>query len=204
MIYTVTKGASASSASASASSAADDGSASSKSGKSTIIGLSVAGGIALVGIGVFVWWKFGRKRGGDEFDDSECLFLWVVWFLINLSFSLSLALDLLPTATPRTPQNTRFPYFYLTMVHSFGKTKPSNGPNSTPTATTSPNSHPTVPQALKPIRKSTLPVQIPAPVLSLPPQRLLPPISILPLQIHMPFLLFLILILINLIVMIRM
>lgn len=115
VIYTVTKGASASSASASASSAADDGSASSKSGKSTIIGLSVAGGIALVGIGVFVWWKFGRKRGGDEFDDSECLFLWVVWFLINLSVSLSFSIHIVANCyTPHptiitTSQNTRFP-----------------------------------------------------------------------------------------------
>ena len=71
VVTLTTKGAAAASASPSQSQVADDGSPSSKSGKSTIIGLSVAGGAALIAVAAFLFWKFGRKRRGDEFDDSE-------------------------------------------------------------------------------------------------------------------------------------
>ena len=47
----------------------DDG-GSKKVGTSTIVGLSVAGGIALIGIVGFIVWKFTRKRFADDFDDS--------------------------------------------------------------------------------------------------------------------------------------
>lgn len=73
ILYTITKGVDSASPSPSHSAAADDGSASSKSGKSTIVGLSVAGGIALIGLGVFLYWKFGRKRGHEDFDDNEAI-----------------------------------------------------------------------------------------------------------------------------------
>jgi len=42
-------------------------------GTSTIVGLSVAGGVALIGIIAFVIWKLTRKRFSDDFDDSEAI-----------------------------------------------------------------------------------------------------------------------------------
>ncbi|CAL1716904.1 unnamed protein product [Somion occarium] len=42
-------------------------------GTSTIVGLSVAGGIALICIAAFVIWKFTRKRFADDFDDNEAI-----------------------------------------------------------------------------------------------------------------------------------
>ena len=44
-------------------------------GTSTIVGLSVAGGIALIVVVGFVVWKFTRKRANDDFDDSELFHL---------------------------------------------------------------------------------------------------------------------------------
>lgn len=40
-------------------------------GTGSIIGLSVAGGIALLGIAAFFIWKFTRKRGSATYDDGE-------------------------------------------------------------------------------------------------------------------------------------
>ncbi|KZT29834.1 hypothetical protein NEOLEDRAFT_1174837 [Neolentinus lepideus HHB14362 ss-1] len=40
---------------------------------STIIGLSVAGGVALIGLVLFLVWKFSRKRVSSEFDDGEAI-----------------------------------------------------------------------------------------------------------------------------------
>ncbi|KDQ57084.1 hypothetical protein JAAARDRAFT_194264 [Jaapia argillacea MUCL 33604] len=40
---------------------------------STIVGMSVAGGVAVLGIVAFFVWKFTRKRFDDEFDDSEAI-----------------------------------------------------------------------------------------------------------------------------------
>jgi hypothetical protein len=37
------------------------------------VGLSVAGGVALIGVVAFFVWKFTRKRFSD-FDDSQSLF----------------------------------------------------------------------------------------------------------------------------------
>lgn len=56
------------SASASASSSASDSSGG--LGTGSIIGMSVAGGVAVIGIIAFFVWKFTRKRFSD-FDDSE-------------------------------------------------------------------------------------------------------------------------------------
>ncbi|KAH8100835.1 hypothetical protein BXZ70DRAFT_863250, partial [Cristinia sonorae] len=39
----------------------------------TIIGLSVAGGVAVICIIAFIVWKFTRKRFSDDFDDSEAI-----------------------------------------------------------------------------------------------------------------------------------
>ncbi|KAI0685967.1 hypothetical protein BC835DRAFT_485395 [Cytidiella melzeri] len=62
---------SSSSASPSVNSDQDTSSGSSKGvGTSTIVGLSVAGGIALFGIIGFIIWKLTRKRFSDDFDDS--------------------------------------------------------------------------------------------------------------------------------------
>lgn len=62
------------SASASASSAASDsGGSGGGLGTGSIVGLSVAGGIAVIGIIAFFVWKFTRKRFAD-FDDSKYLF----------------------------------------------------------------------------------------------------------------------------------
>ncbi|GJE96252.1 hypothetical protein PsYK624_124460 [Phanerochaete sordida] len=66
----------ASSPASSPTSGADQGSDDDSSkgvGTSTIIGLSVAGGIALIGIIAFVIWKFTRKRNADDFDDGEAI-----------------------------------------------------------------------------------------------------------------------------------
>lgn len=51
----------------------DDDNSSKGVSTSTIIGLSVAGGVALIGIVAFVIWKFTRKRLRDDFDDSEAI-----------------------------------------------------------------------------------------------------------------------------------
>ena len=61
-----------SSAPASSSSAADnsDNDSSSGVGTGSIVGLSVAGGIALIGVVAFFIWKFTRKRFGDFDDDG--------------------------------------------------------------------------------------------------------------------------------------
>ncbi|KAG7451375.1 uncharacterized protein BT62DRAFT_1071949 [Guyanagaster necrorhizus] len=66
--------ASSSSASSSSSGSSSSTSSSSSSGVSTgtIIGLSVAGGVALLGIIGFIAWKLTRKRFSD-FDDSEAI-----------------------------------------------------------------------------------------------------------------------------------
>ena len=73
VLVTVTRSDQSSSASASNTATVDqdnsDGSSKGVS-TSTIIGLSVAGGIALLGIVGFFVWKFTRKRAGDDFDDS--------------------------------------------------------------------------------------------------------------------------------------
>lgn len=42
-------------------------------GTGSIIGLSVSGGVALIGIIAFIVWKFTRKRFSDRFDDSEAI-----------------------------------------------------------------------------------------------------------------------------------
>ncbi|EMD34002.1 hypothetical protein CERSUDRAFT_117521 [Gelatoporia subvermispora B] len=72
--YTVTTPVDTPSASASQSAAADQSGNSSKGvSTSTIVGLSVAGGVALIGIVAFVVWKFSKKRFSDDFDDSEAI-----------------------------------------------------------------------------------------------------------------------------------
>ncbi|THH15786.1 hypothetical protein EW146_g4744 [Bondarzewia mesenterica] len=65
----------ASSTSASASPSSSAGASKEDSGvsSSTIIGLSVAGGVAVIGIVAFFVWKFTRKRFGDGLDDSEAI-----------------------------------------------------------------------------------------------------------------------------------
>ncbi|KAI0768013.1 hypothetical protein BD413DRAFT_136493 [Trametes elegans] len=71
---TATVSQTSSSTSSSQSSAADQSGDDKKDdgiSKSTIIGLSVSGGIALIGIITFVVWKFTRKRFGDDDFDSE-------------------------------------------------------------------------------------------------------------------------------------
>ncbi|TFK46089.1 hypothetical protein OE88DRAFT_1668249 [Heliocybe sulcata] len=62
---------SSTSSSAADSTGDDDDSGSNKT--STIIGLSVAGGVALIGLIAFFVWKFTRKRAVDEFDDGEAI-----------------------------------------------------------------------------------------------------------------------------------
>ncbi|KAJ8456609.1 hypothetical protein ONZ45_g18653 [Pleurotus djamor] len=42
-------------------------------GTGSIIGLSVAGGVAVIGIIAFIIWKVTRKRGFSDFDDSEAI-----------------------------------------------------------------------------------------------------------------------------------
>ncbi|KAH9831543.1 uncharacterized protein C8Q71DRAFT_290823 [Rhodofomes roseus] len=63
------------SALASASSAATDSGGGSSSGISTggIVGLSVAGGVALLAVVAFAVFKFSRKRYLDEYDDAEAI-----------------------------------------------------------------------------------------------------------------------------------
>ncbi|KAH9856632.1 hypothetical protein C2E23DRAFT_808373 [Lenzites betulinus] len=65
------------SASPSSSSGADQGGSKTTDdsgiSKSTIIGLSVAGGVALIGIITFVVWKFTRKRFEDDDFDNEAI-----------------------------------------------------------------------------------------------------------------------------------
>ena len=63
------------SSSASPTSSDDNADTSSKGpGQGTIIGLSVCGGIAFIGIVAFIVWKFTRKRfGDDDFDDGKKL-----------------------------------------------------------------------------------------------------------------------------------
>ena len=72
--FTPTPSLSGSSSSSSQSGDADSSNAGDdeSSGISTgsIIGMSVAGGVALIGAACFVFWKFTRKRI-DDFDDSE-------------------------------------------------------------------------------------------------------------------------------------
>jgi hypothetical protein len=58
------------SSSATPSASAATSTASSGLGTGSIIGLSVAGGIAVIGVIGFFIWKFTRKRFSD-FDDSE-------------------------------------------------------------------------------------------------------------------------------------
>lgn len=74
MSVTVTPSLSSASASQSANANQDnDDGGSKKVGTSTIVGLSVAGGIALIGIVGFIVWKFTRKRFADDFDDNEAI-----------------------------------------------------------------------------------------------------------------------------------
>lgn len=49
----------------------DSSSGSGGLGTGSIIGLSVAGGIALLGIAAFFIWKFSRKRRASGYDDGE-------------------------------------------------------------------------------------------------------------------------------------
>ncbi|KIY72440.1 hypothetical protein CYLTODRAFT_343963 [Cylindrobasidium torrendii FP15055 ss-10] len=63
----------------SSSSSSDDSSSGSNSNKDdkglgtgSIVGIAVAGGIALIGVLAFVYWKFTRKRFND-FDDTEAI-----------------------------------------------------------------------------------------------------------------------------------
>ncbi|KAI0360176.1 hypothetical protein OH77DRAFT_906372 [Trametes cingulata] len=72
---TVTPPASGTSSTTSASAGADQSNKPSSEGisKSTIIGLSVAGGVALIGIVTFVVWKFTRKRFTDDDFDNEAI-----------------------------------------------------------------------------------------------------------------------------------
>lgn len=68
----VTPSLASSSAQPSQSSDADNSNTGTKGvGTSTIVGLSVAGGVALIVVIGFIVWKFTRKRAGDDFDDSE-------------------------------------------------------------------------------------------------------------------------------------
>ncbi|OBZ72109.1 hypothetical protein A0H81_07676 [Grifola frondosa] len=76
LVHTVTETLASSSESATNTPSADQGnsgSSGSSTSKSTIIGLSVAGGIALIGVIAFAVWKFTRKRFSDDFDDSEAI-----------------------------------------------------------------------------------------------------------------------------------
>ena len=75
-VFTDTPTASASAASSTASSAGSNKSNDDDDGvsTSTIVGLSVAGGVAVLGIVAFFIWKFTRKRFHD-LDDSEHYFL---------------------------------------------------------------------------------------------------------------------------------
>ncbi|EIM91512.1 uncharacterized protein STEHIDRAFT_144763 [Stereum hirsutum FP-91666 SS1] len=73
VIVTYTPSASSSSASSSSTAASDNsGSGSSGTSTSTIIGLSVAGGVALIGVIAFFVWKFTHKRFSD-LDDNEAI-----------------------------------------------------------------------------------------------------------------------------------
>lgn len=56
-------------ASSTSSAAGDDDGGGSGLGTSSIIGLSVAGGVAVIGVVAFFIWKFTRKRFG-EYDDG--------------------------------------------------------------------------------------------------------------------------------------
>lgn len=60
--------------SASPSATSDTSSSGGGLGTGSIIGLSVAGGVAVIGIVAFFVWKFTRKRFAD-FDDSESFIL---------------------------------------------------------------------------------------------------------------------------------
>ncbi|KAI0072969.1 hypothetical protein K474DRAFT_1667195 [Panus rudis PR-1116 ss-1] len=75
VFVTTTPSAASSSASASASAGADQNNDTKSKGvgTSTIVGLSVAGGIALICLIAFVVWKFTRKRFTDDFDDNEAI-----------------------------------------------------------------------------------------------------------------------------------
>ena len=69
---TVTPSGSSSSASSTPSQAPDQTPKKSEGiSQSTIIGLSVSGGVALIGLISFVIWKFTRKRFTDDDFDSE-------------------------------------------------------------------------------------------------------------------------------------
>ncbi|KZP00579.1 hypothetical protein CALVIDRAFT_533576 [Calocera viscosa TUFC12733] len=74
VIFGPTGSANSSAANSTTTAAADNSSSSSDNtiSQSTIIGLSVAGGIALIGIVAFIIWKFTRKRfaGLDDFEDA--------------------------------------------------------------------------------------------------------------------------------------
>ncbi|KAI0925518.1 hypothetical protein AcV5_008234 [Taiwanofungus camphoratus] len=72
VIVTVSaSGSSAPSLSSSASAAQGTSSGSGGVSTSTIIGLSVAGGVGLIGVVAFIIWKFSRKRSSDGFDDND-------------------------------------------------------------------------------------------------------------------------------------
>ncbi|KAA1467734.1 hypothetical protein DENSPDRAFT_856861 [Dentipellis sp. KUC8613] len=72
VIITQTPTDTGSSASPSSTSDNDDSGGSSGISSSTIIGISVAGGVAVIGIVAFFVWKFTRKRF-SEFDDNEAI-----------------------------------------------------------------------------------------------------------------------------------
>ncbi|KAL6299851.1 hypothetical protein BKA93DRAFT_819702 [Sparassis latifolia] len=73
LVYTVTASGSSSSASASHTSGSGSSGGSSGVSTSTIIGLSVAGGVALIGLVAFVLWKIGRKRFSNDFEDGDAI-----------------------------------------------------------------------------------------------------------------------------------
>ncbi|KAL4260640.1 hypothetical protein AB1N83_008060 [Pleurotus pulmonarius] len=74
---TVTLPASSTSSSSSASTSPTSGAANGGDGgglgTGSIIGLSVAGGVAVIGIVAFIIWKVTRKRGFSDFDDNEAI-----------------------------------------------------------------------------------------------------------------------------------
>ncbi|KAG6832795.1 hypothetical protein H0H92_009413 [Tricholoma furcatifolium] len=72
IVTATTTPASTTSSSASATATNSDSDGSSGLGTGSIVGIAVAGGVAIIGIIAFIVWKFTRKRFGD-FDDNEAI-----------------------------------------------------------------------------------------------------------------------------------